>query len=105
MKPQEREEVIELLKTVIYTFDWINFEDNLRESRTRSFELQSKNYWVDLEVEVTVKFESNDFYEIDEIGLIDFAVFNRYGETLVDADTLEQHFTEDEIIDNLNIFV
>ena len=105
MKPQEREEVIELLKTVIYTFDWINFEDNLRESRTHSFELQSKNFWVDLEVEVTVKFESNDFYEIDDIKLIDFKVSDRCDEILVDADTLEQHFTEDEIIDNLNIFV
>ena len=95
-------EIIKALKQVEHTFDWFSPEGDEFTSDTKSFEIETENYYIDLEVEVLVRFTSYDEYEMDELNVIDWMVSNkRTNELLIDCTF--KTITEDEILDNINI--
>jgi hypothetical protein len=97
-------EILKALNNVNHTFDWITFEGELYETETVSFEIESEHHNIDLEVEITVRFESYDFYEMDQINLTKFEVhYKDGGHTMIDEENFELFYTEDEILDNITI--
>ena len=99
-----KQEILKALNKVNHTFDWITYEGDLYATESISFEVESEHHHIDLEVEVMVKFESHEYYEIDEINLLDFKVhYKDGGHTMIDEKNFELFYTEDEILDNITI--
>ena len=95
-------EIIKALKQVEHTFDWFTPEGDEFTSDTKSFEIETENYYIDLEVEVLVRFTAYDEYEMDELNVIDWMVSNkRTNELLIDGTF--KTITEEEIKNLIDI--
>lgn len=97
-------EIIKGINDLKVVIDWISFEQNQYETETIKKQIETKNYWIDIEFEVTVKFESYDFYEVDNVELLDFKLSIK-GESdfAITEYNLGWYFTEDEITNEINI--
>ena len=97
-------EIIEALKDYEIRIDWFTFEGDECSSIKQTYQIKTDNYWIDIEIEVRVKWESLDFYELDNVELLDFKVGGRFIDyCIIDETNLNDYFTEDEITDLLNI--
>jgi hypothetical protein len=100
----DKQEIIKGIRDLEVRIDWITFEQNQYETVEITKQIETDNYWIDLEFEVTVKFESYDFYEVDNVELLDFAVSSKLdGSMLISEYNLGWYFTEDEITNEINI--
>ena len=97
-------EIIKALQDYEIRMDWFTFEGSIHSSIKQSYQIKTDNYWIDIEIEVTVEWESLDFYELHNVELLDFKVSHKDdSDFVVDFFNFNDYFTEDEITDLLNI--
>lgn len=102
----DKQEIIKGIQDLEVRVDWINYEGNTYETVKIKKQIETDNYWIDLNFDVTVKFEDYDFYLIDNVGLIDFEVSDKLiGSMVISEYNFGWYFTEDEITNELNIDV
>ena len=97
-----KSEIIKALKQIEHTFDWFTPEGDEFTTATKSFELETEHYYIDLEIEVLIRFTSYEDYDMDELNVIDWMVSNKLTNELL-IDCTFKTITEDEILDNINI--
>jgi hypothetical protein len=97
-------EIIKGIQDLEVRIDWINYEGNKQETVEITKQIETDNYWIDFEIEVTVQFDSPDFYEVYNVGLIDFKLSIKGESDFAITNTnLGWYFTEDEITNEINI--
>jgi hypothetical protein len=96
-------EIIKALQDFEIRMDWFEYDGSIHSSIKQSYQIKTDNYWIDIEIEVTVEWESLDFYELYNIELLDFVVTNE-NDTLIDETNFHDYFKKEyEITDELNI--
>ena len=99
MKAKIKQEVIEAIKTI--TVDGSNtsfhFQGDYWASESFTKQIQTKNYWMDLDFKVTVNFVDMQEYKFSDCDIEKFKVFDLLG------NEIDCHITDDEIIFNINI--
>ena len=73
-----------------------NLEDSIFSSAYAEFNFETENFLVKLVLCETVKWESNDFYEPEDLTVEDLIVENQEG--IVNCDSI----TDEEILNNIN---
>jgi hypothetical protein len=83
------------LKVSYLDFDQ-EYEGDVNSSAKHTFEFESENYLIKLELFENVKWESHEWYEFDNLEVGEFTVENQ------DKELKTGHITNEEILNNVN---
>ena len=90
-----KQEILDKLREVESNFDYIEFDGDVFGSDTISKEVETENYLIVLEIELTVKFSDYREYEYEDATISSFEVYNQDSEIVISNEThvvIIQHF-------------
>ena len=96
-----KQEILDKLREVESNFDYIEFDGDVFGSDTISKEVETENYLIVLEIELTVKFSDYREYEYEDATISSFEVYNQDSEIVIsNEDTI---ITDEQILSRIDI--
>ena len=96
-----KQEILDKLKEVEFNFDYIEFDGDVFGSDTISKEVETENYLIILEIELTVRFSDYQEYEYEDATISSFEVYNQDSEIVINND--DTIITDEQILSRIDI--